>query len=722
MDNDGYANDLDSIAASDYVAPRPMKEKVKERLVKAKQKFNLLQFIYNVMPMTEWLPKYDFKRNLLMDIISGLTVSSFQIPQGITYGNLLAGQGAQYGLFSSFIPCMVYPLFGSSRFVSIGTYAVICLLVGDYSTEKFPDLPTNATEAQWEELYATRIADVSALTFYMALFACVGSILNVGYVMKYLSMPMMSGFTAGAACHVFSSQVSTLFGVNIERPRGPGKLVKLYISIVKALTVLGPTTWQKVVASLVLGIILLIFLFTTRKLNEWYRVKYFRGIPIPGEFLTLVVGTLLCGLLKFDEKYDMSIVGKIPTGLPDFRAPNFASFGDVVMPIIPILIIGFASHTATAEILAAKHGDVVRANQELLALGAANFMGSLFTCVPAYASISRSCVQEDSGGKSQLAGVIAGAVVILVLLVAAKLFYYTPKVSLATIVLLSVLGMIRKIQDFFKYWKIDKIDAMVWMVSFSTTVFIDVTYGLAISVAFLLLTIVLRTQFDGVKLREVSVDNDSGSSPSFEHLEDVKIVQWNSPLHYLNCDKFKKSVERKADALVPMKYDGSHINMALTEMGEPAPNMLAEKPISMAVKSPSQATTGPVAESGMGSDDGTNTTYSDLPEMQSKRGSVNKSPHGSHSGGMKKPTLILELSVPFTDFTGVTMLSKIIKKQQSAGIDVMLVRVSKNLKDTLKKFVVVTEDKELTKSKVKSIIFHDSRAALVAINSKISFK
>ena len=160
---------------------------------------------------------------------------------------------------------------------------MLCLLIGEASSNIHPDLSLNATAAEWEDLYALRIVDVSSMTFYISIIMFCGSLVNAGYIMKYLSIPMMSGFTAGAACHVFSSQVSTLFGLDIPRQRGPGKLVKLYIEIIKGLTKLNKDNRMRTVTSTVMGVLLIVFLVVVRKINEKYRKKYFKGIPIPGE-------------------------------------------------------------------------------------------------------------------------------------------------------------------------------------------------------------------------------------------------------------------------------------------------------------------------------------------------------------------------------------------------------------------------------------------------------
>lgn len=668
---------------------------------------NFKDFIHSVIPATQWIPAYNVRKNLIKDIISGITVCFLQIPQGITYGNLLAGQSPKYGLFTSMLPPLIYMAFGTSRHISIGTYAVLCLLIGEASSNIHPDLTLNATAAEWEDLYALRIVDVSSMTFYISIIMFCGSLVNAGYIMKYLSIPMMSGFTAGAACHVFSSQVSTLFGLNIPRQRGPGKLVKLYIEIVKGLTKLNKDNRMRTVTSTVMGVLLIIFLVVVRKINEKYRKKYFKGIPIPGELLVLIIGTVVTYLTKFNDSVGLSIVGEIPNGLPKPVLPDFSKFGALLPDMIPILVIGYASHMATSKIIAIKHDyeEALRPNQELLALAFANLVGSFFTCLPSVGSIARSCVQDESGGKTQVASVVSGILLIVVLLVAASLFYYTPKVSLSVIVLVSVISMIKKFNDFIKYMKVDRIDAAVWMIAFLSTVFIDVTFGLIISVVGQLLSIVLRTQFDGVTARRMHVqefpeieennedvevfDENSTTTPKYTpvisdspkairfstsppktrafsiteqpkqkrpkfamktantYIQDaIMIVSWNAPLHYLNREAFRYGVIKKTGGLNPRQLD--------EQVGEDNKTL----------------------ETSNMSDPDTFETSASVKEvaLDVKSASSGK-------------VLILELNVPFSDFTGVQELAEMVRDYRKGGVKVFLANVSPGLKLAIENLV-----------------------------------
>lgn len=225
------------------------------------------------LPFLKWAKNYNLQ-TFIKDIIAGITVCGIHIPQGITYGNLLAGQAPKYGLYTSFIPVIVYAFLGTSQHISTGTYAILCLLIGETISEIHPDLPGNATAEQWEELYSIRILDVSAMTFYISVILIVSYFLNAGFLVRYLSVPMMNGFTAGAAVHIFSSQVSTLFGLDIERQTGPGKLVKLYREIVFGLIDLNEETKPRTIASLVFGISLIAILIVVRFVNSKCKEKY----------------------------------------------------------------------------------------------------------------------------------------------------------------------------------------------------------------------------------------------------------------------------------------------------------------------------------------------------------------------------------------------------------------------------------------------------------------
>ena len=265
---------------------------------------------------------------------------------------------------------------------------------------------------------------------------------------------------------------------------------------------------------------------------------HFKGIPLPGELIVLALGTILTYFFKFNDEFQIPVVGTIPNGLPSPTLPNFSCFPKILSGMIPVIVIGYASHMATSSIFAIKHGyeHDLDPNQELIALSVSNFVGCFFTCIPSFGSVARSCIKDEAGCVTNMAALVSSGILIFILLVAASVFYYTPKISLSVTVLVSISFLLGKFKrDFLKFYKVDRIDALVWVVSCLSTIFIDVVTGLAVSVGFCLLTVVFRTQFDGVGMVKVGCDLVRHDGLDY----DVVVLKWNGALHYLNKDLFR---------------------------------------------------------------------------------------------------------------------------------------------------------------------------------------
>ena len=390
------------------------------------QNFNTFLDVFSIV---EWIKDYKFKDFIIKDIIAGLTVTVMQIAQGIAYGSILAAQLPQYGLISSLFPVIIYAIFGSSNHLSVGMFAVTCLMQGQ-SSENLHPINANMTVAEIDAVYQARISDASAVSFYVGLILVVMSIFRAGFLVGYLSAPMMSGFIFGSACHVFTSQLKTLMTLSIERYSGPAYLVKTYIALFKAVIALRKDTYLPVLISFGISLGLIAVLVIFRILNENYKNKYFRGIPLPGELIVMIIGLVIFLPSKLNESHEIPVIGKIPNGFPTPKLPNLSRTSNLITAI-PIAIVGYSVHVATGKVLASQSAQKMKfsANKELTALGLGNAISSFLLCISAFSSMSRSMVQFGAGGITQMASIVSCFLLLLVILVAGPLFYYIPKLS-----------------------------------------------------------------------------------------------------------------------------------------------------------------------------------------------------------------------------------------------------------------------------------------------------
>uniref|UniRef100_A0A8C5X436 Solute carrier family 26 member 6 n=1 Tax=Malurus cyaneus samueli TaxID=2593467 RepID=A0A8C5X436_9PASS len=380
--------------------------------------------LFRFLPFLRWLPRYPVKDWLLGDIISGFSVGIMHLPQGLAYA-LLAGLPPVTGLYSSFYPVFLYFFFGTSRHNSVGPFAVISVMIGSLTeslvpSENFLESVNGSNATVNEELRdATRVELVATITVLTGIFQVALGLLQFGFVVTYLSDPLVRGYTTAASVHVLVSQLKNVFGVSQGEQSGP---LSLFVVSGGLLAPKDPC------CSPVACAVPLLFLHHSPCVG--------RLCLSPAILPQIIVSTGISYGANLNDKFGISVVGNIPSGLKPPVAPNVSYFGQVVGNAFAIAVVGYAICISLGKIFALKHGYKVDSNQELIALGLCNFLGGFFQCFAISCSMSRSLVQESTGGNSQL----------------------------------------------------------VWIVTFVATLMLNLDIGLAASVAFGLLTVIFRTQ------------------------------------------------------------------------------------------------------------------------------------------------------------------------------------------------------------------------------------
>ncbi|MBN3287605.1 S26A5 protein, partial [Polyodon spathula] len=403
--------------------PQTIKQKLSQNLRCSSKK--LQSAVYSFLPILTWLPSYPVKEYLLGDIISGLSTGVMQLPQGLAYA-MLAAVPPVYGLYSSFYPVLLYTFFGTSRHVSIGTFAVISLMIGGIVVQEVPDAMfdiatvngTNNTDNQLAR-DAMRVKVAVAVTFLTGIIQFCLGLLRFGFVAIYLTEPLVRGFTTAAAVHVVVSQLKYLFGIETKRYSGPLSVIYSFIAVVSKITTTN-------IAAITVALICIVFLVGVKEINERFKKKL--PVPIPGEIIVVIISTGVSYGMKLHENYSIDVVGEIPVGLLPPVVPDFSIFTAVITDSFAIAIVGFSMAASMSKIFALKHGYTVNGNQELIALGLCNLSGSFFQTFAVTFSMSRSLVQESTGGKTQIAGLLASIVVLLVIVALGFVFETLPQV------------------------------------------------------------------------------------------------------------------------------------------------------------------------------------------------------------------------------------------------------------------------------------------------------
>ena len=391
-------------------------------------------------PYKSWIGELKNPQVLKADAMAGLTVALILIPQSMAYAQL-AGLPAYIGLYASFLPVMIAALFGSSRQLGTGPVAVVSLM-------------SAAAMQPYAGLGVETIVAYSALLALMiGIFQLSLGLLKLGILVDFLSHPVVLGFTNAGALIIATSQVPKLFGLKIKADQYEHHY-EFLIATVKAL----PDTS---LITLVFGAFALSTLLILRKFAP----------RLPGVLITVVVTTVLSWVIDY-KGLGGSIIGEIPKGLPSFTLPNvsldFKTLSSLIMTAMVIGLIGFVEAISIAKAMASQTRQRLSANQELVGQGLANMTSGLFSGYAVSGSFSRSAVNFSSGAMTGFSSVVTGLLVALTLLFLTPLLYYLPQATLAAVIIMAVINLI-KIAPIKHAWKVEPHDGVVAVVTFVAT-------------------------------------------------------------------------------------------------------------------------------------------------------------------------------------------------------------------------------------------------------------
>ncbi|XP_057219123.1 solute carrier family 26 member 6 [Triplophysa rosa] len=508
-------------------------------------------WILTWIPVLSWIPCYSIQENALGDLVSGVSVGIMHLPQGMAYA-LLASVPPVFGLYTSFYPVLVYFIFGTSRHISIGTFAVISIMIGSVSERLAPDdyFIINGTNGSvivdTESRDELRVKVAAATTLLCGIFQILLGLIRFGFVVTYLSEPLVRGYTTGAATHVIISQLKYMFGLSPRRFTGPLQLLYTLLD-------LGSLLPQTHVPTLVVSLVSLTVLIIVKEINSCYSHRL--PLPIPIELMVIISVTLVSHYIDLRDVNGVDVVGEIPNGLSPPTVPEMSLFSSIVGDAFAVAVVGYAINISLGKTFALKHGYKVDSNQELVALGLSNTIGGFFQCYSVTSSMSRSLVQESTGGKTQIASVISAIIVLITVLKLGPLFEELPKAVLSTIVFVNLKGMFMQCRDIPALWRRNRVDLLVWLVTFFCTILLNLDLGLVASISFSLLTVIFRTQCPRYSLlgrvpgTELYLETDSYKEA--KEISGITIFRSSATIYYANAELYQEALLEKSEINVP---------------------------------------------------------------------------------------------------------------------------------------------------------------------------
>lgn len=454
-----------------------------------------------LLPFLSWSRRYT-RGDLTGDLLAGATTAVLLIPQAMAYA-LLAGLPPIYGLYAALVPPVVYALLGTSRRLAVGPVAIDSLLAAAALAPLATGDPL---------VYATAAA---ALALLVGLFQATTGLLRLGFLVNFLSLPVLRGFTAAAALLIMASQLGPLLGLKLPASAGLGPLLAALAGLLGRIHL--PT--------LALGGVAIAALALMGK---------FRG-----KALVLVIAGVLAGYLLGLDSLGVALLGAVPSGLP---APELPQVGwDLLVSLAPaagvIALVSFMEAFSSA-LAVADRGEAIDPDQELVALGASNVAAGLFRGYPIAGGLSRSAVNAQAGARTPMAGVITAAIVALTLTLFAPLLQTLPRAVLSAIIVVAVSGLVDL--GFVRALRRERPrELMPYAVTFAATLAFGVSLGLALGVGASLVLFLARTTRPHTavlgRLPGTDVYRNVLRFPDAETLPGLVLLRLDAPLYFANA-------------------------------------------------------------------------------------------------------------------------------------------------------------------------------------------
>ncbi len=458
------------------------------------------------------------------DILAGITVSAYLIPQCMAYGELV-GVPPIVGLWSILPAMLIYALFGSSRQLSVGPESTTAVMsAASIAPLLLPDGSNYAALA-------------SGLAILVGGICLVGSVARLGFLANLLSKPILIGYMAGVGILMIAGQLGKISGIPIHGTTVFEQIIQFIQSL--------PQTH---ITTLILAGLVLSFLVISQRFFP----------KAPGPLLAVLMATAAVGVFHLDRQ-GVAIVGVIPAGFPSLTLPNLSTqFSTLLPPALSIAIVGYSDNVLTARSFANRRHYKIDANQELLALGLSNVGVGLMQGFPVSSSGSRTAIADALGSKSQLFSVVAFGMIVMVLLFLRPVLSLFPKAALGAIVIFAAFRLI-EIPEFIRLYQFRRSEFALSIITMISVLITDMLLGVAIAVGLSVIELFSRLAHPH--------DAVLGSVPTIPGLHDIDdwegattipglvIYRYDAPLCFANAEDFKtRALKAIEDEVIPVEW------------------------------------------------------------------------------------------------------------------------------------------------------------------------
>ncbi len=471
----------------------------------------MLKHVPGVRMITDYQPRW-----LPKDLMAGLVLTAILVPQGMAYAEL-AGLPAITGLYTSILCLVGYAALGPSRILVLGPDSSLGPMI---AATIFPLAGANGSPAR-------AVALASMLAILVGAIMVLAGIAGLGFVADLLSRPTQIGYMTGLALTILVGQLPKLFGFSIHSDTLIGDITGF---------VDGVHSGKTVTAAVLVGLFGLTVILI---LQRW--------LPKVPAVLVAVVLSIGAAVVFDLAGHRVALVGTQPQGLPPFTVPSISAsdLGLLVAGALGISLVALTDTISTASAFAARTGDDVQANQEMIGIGASNLAAGLFQGFPVSTSGSRTAVAEQSGAKTQITGLVGAAVIVLMLVVVPGLFRNLPQPTLAAVVMAAAVSL-ADVAGMRRLWKVRRTEFTLSIAAFLGVAVLGVLPGIAIAVGLSILNVFRRSWWPYStclgRVEGLAGFHDLRSYPDAEQIEGLVIFRFDAPLFFANARAFRRQI------------------------------------------------------------------------------------------------------------------------------------------------------------------------------------
>ncbi|KAI3330419.1 sulfate permease [Ustulina deusta] len=503
------------------------------------------QYFLDKLPIAQWLPRYS-PSWLVSDFMGGLTIGVMLIPQGLSYAKI-ATIPIEHGLYSSWIPAAVAVFLGTSKDLSTGPTSLMGLL----TAEIVADLKSE---------YAP--ADIAAaVAFMVGIYGLAIGLLGLGFLLDYISIPILTGFISATALTIGFGQVGSLVGLD----NTPSTVFSIIGDVLRRLP-----KWDGPTSGIGFGTIVILYLL--EKVGKKWGKRHFivQYMSSSRAIIVLIIFTLISYLVNKDRDELLWAISKVDTnGIAQPKVHDNSLISKVAARAIAPFIAAALEHQAVAKAFGRRNHYAVDQTQEFNYLGVTNLINSFFGAMPVGGAMSRTAVNSECGVRSPLNGAITAAWILLTIYFFSPALYWLPKATLAAIIIMAVIHLFGPFSTFYKYYRISIADYIAFNVAFFVTIFVGSEYGIGSAAGWAVVWTLLRSAFVKARISVHSgrsggrIDNShsvpraaGGGGTGSENVgitipEDTVVVSFQDSLFYPNAQRNKNQVLEAIQLVYP---------------------------------------------------------------------------------------------------------------------------------------------------------------------------